>query len=144
MHCIEFYTLEPIFNTKKYPTSYRSNFSPTPTTYRSILTNEGPYDRSLLKCRLPGVPMFNWNSPNENFQFLQLRKNLYITWACFRNETPNSMFYSLPSLSIASNIYICPFRITNMCLADSSVNNTSLPCLQIYRTCTSDKVFIQS
>ena len=22
----------------------------------------------------------------ENFQFLQLGKNLYITWACFRNE----------------------------------------------------------
>ena len=21
----------------------------------------------------------------ENFQFLQLQKNLYITWACFRN-----------------------------------------------------------
>ena len=78
MHCIEFYTLEPIFNTKKYPTSYRSNFSPTPTTYRSILTNKGPYDRSLLKCRLPGVSMPSFITLlTENMLFLNpgKRKN---------------------------------------------------------------------
>ena len=31
----------------------------------------------------------HWSSgffSTENFQFLQLKKNLYITWACFRNE----------------------------------------------------------
>ena len=25
-------------------------------------------------------------SPAQNFQFLHFKKNLYITWACFRND----------------------------------------------------------
>ena len=28
---------------------------------------------------------------NENFQFLQLKKKLYITWTCFRNEVASQM-----------------------------------------------------
>ena len=100
MHCIEFYTLEPIFNTKKYPTSYRSNFSPTPTTYRSILTNKGPYDRSLLKCRLPGVPMFNWNSPDQNLGYTDIFLSDVQEKACPMGPIDNRL----------KLLYICAFN----------------------------------
>ena len=39
----------------------------------------------------------------ENFQFLQLQKNLYITWACFRNAyvcTNGLFFFNLVTVAI--------------------------------------------
>ena len=48
----------------------------------------------------------------EIFQFLQLKKNLYITWACFRNV--NMFFFFIPCISDFTFHYdICSKMLCN-------------------------------
>ena len=52
----------------------------------------------------------NQNFPTENFKVLQLKKNLYITWVCFRNEIHSSTYMKSSSSSF-DNLLQCWYGI---------------------------------